>query len=180
MRGTVTGLGTPYPLRGFLPAVLQEDEFVGRWTAGLDDVLAPVVSTLDCLTAYLDPVTAPADFLDWLAGWFGVVLDENLPLSRRRALVAAALGLYQARGTLAGLRTQLELVSGGRVEIEDSGGVGSAQAPNSVLPGSDVPTLTVRVALPADTAQVSERTLHDLIQADKPAHVAHRLEVTRW
>jgi hypothetical protein len=27
-----------------------------------------------------------------VAGWFGVVLDENLPLSRRRPVVAAALG----------------------------------------------------------------------------------------
>ena len=109
MRGTVTGLATPYPLRTMLPAVLREDDFLERWTAGLDDVLAPVVSTLDCLAAYLDPATAPTDFLAWLAGWFGVVLDENLPLERRRASVAGAVRLYRARGTLAGLRAQLEL-----------------------------------------------------------------------
>jgi phage tail-like protein len=178
MRGTVSGLATPYPLRTLLPAVLQEDEFVVRWTAGLDDVLAPVVSTLDCLTAYLNPATAPADFLDWLAGWFGVVLDENLPLDRRRASVAGAMRLYQVRGTVAGLRAQLELVSGGRVEISDSGGVASARTPNSALPGEDVPMLTIRLVLPDGAHPVSERTLHELIAADKPAHVAHRLEVS--
>ena len=180
MRGSVPGLAMPYPLRTLLPSVLQEDEFVGRWTEGLDDVLAPVVSTIDCLVAYLDPSTAPADFLDWLSGWFGIVLDENLPLPRRRAAVAGAMRLYQARGTVAGLRAQVELVSGGRVEIQDSGGVGSAQAPGSPLPGDDVPTVVVRVSLPEGAPPVSERTLDDLIAAGKPAHVAHRLEVTTW
>lgn len=179
MRGAVLGLGTPYPLHTLLPAVLREDDFVTRWTAGLDDVLAPIVSTMDCMAAYLNPTTAPADFLEWLAGWFGVVLDENLPEDRRRASVAGAVRLYQVRGTIAGLRAQLELVSGGQVDIEDSGGVAAARQPNSPLPGDDVPTLVVRVALPADDP-VSERTLQELIVADKPAHVAHRLEVTRW
>jgi phage tail-like protein len=180
MRGAVSGLATPYPLRDLMPAVLQEDEFLERWTAGLDDVLAPIISTVDCLAAYLDPATAPTDFLVWLAGWFGVVMDENLPIERRRASVSGAVRLYQARGTLAGLRTQLELVSGGRVEITDSGGVAAARVPDSPLPGDDVPMLVVRVALPPDSEPVSERTLHELIAADKPAHVAHRLEVTRW
>lgn len=180
MRGTVPGLATPYPLRDMLPAVLREDGFLERWTAGLDDVLAPIVSTLDCLTAYIDPTTAPTDFLAWLAGWFGVVLDESLPIERRRASVAGAVRLYRARGTLAGLTAVLELVSGGRVEITDSGGVAAARAPDSALPGDDVPMLVVRVALPPDAEPVGERTLQELIAADKPAHVAHRLEVTRW
>jgi phage tail-like protein len=177
MRGTVGGLATPYPLHTLLPAVLQEDEFTVRWTSGLDAVLAPIVSTLDCLAAYLDPATAPADFLTWLGDWFGIALDENLPAHRSRAAVAGAVRLYRARGTVAGLRERLELVSGGQVDITDSGGVAAAVVPNSPLPGTAVPMLTVRVTLPPGAPPVSERTLDALIAADKPAHVAHRLEV---
>jgi phage tail-like protein len=176
-RGAVRGLDMPYPLWTLLPAVLQEDEFTVRFTAGLDDVLAPAVSALDCLPAYLDPDTAPADFLAWLAGWFDLTLAEDLPPARRRAAVAAAVPLSQVRGTPEGLRRQLELATGAEVEVTDSGGVGVGRTPGSALPGSDVPTVTVRVTLPAGAAALDERLLHELITAGKPAHVAHRLEV---
>ena len=46
-------------------------------TTGLDQVLAPVFSTLDGLEAYVDPGTAPSDFLDWLASWVGIELDQH-------------------------------------------------------------------------------------------------------
>ncbi|MFF5070719.1 hypothetical protein ACFY2R_05770 [Micromonospora olivasterospora] len=41
MRGALAGLLMPYPAGSFLPAVYQEDDFVMRWTAALDEVLAP-------------------------------------------------------------------------------------------------------------------------------------------
>lgn len=178
MRGTVDDLGMPYPLRTLMPSVFQEDDFTVRWTTGLDDVLAPVVSALDCVTAYLDPATAPADFLDWLAGWFGVAPDETLPLARRRAAVTSAVDLYRMRGTPAGLRARLELLCGGRVEVTDSGGAAWSQEPNTPPPGDDVPWLHVRVFAAADDP-VSERAVDELVAADKPAHVAHQLEVIR-
>jgi phage tail-like protein len=178
MRGTVDDLDMPYPLRTLMPSVFQEDEFTVRWTTGLDDVLAPIVSTLDCIAAYLDPATAPADFLDWLAGWFGVAMDENLPLSRRRAAVTGAVDLYRMRGTSSGLRARLELAAGVPVEVTDSGGVAWSQTPNTDPPGEDVPWLVVRV-LAGETDVVAERTLDELIAADKPAHVGHQVEVIR-
>ena len=45
MRGTVTGLDSPHPLGGLMPAVYQDDNFTMRWTAALDDVLAPVMAS---------------------------------------------------------------------------------------------------------------------------------------
>jgi phage tail-like protein len=178
MRGTVDDLAMPYPLRTLMPSVFQEDDFTVRWTSGLDDVLAPVVSTLDCLTAYLDPATAPEDFLDWLAGWFGVAMDENLPLSSRRAAVTGAVDLYRMRGTPDGLRARLALASGADVEVTDSGGVAWSQTPDTEPPGEDVPWLRVRV-FPGETGTVTERVLDEMVAADKPAHVAHQLEVIR-
>jgi phage tail-like protein len=176
MRGTLPGLVTPHPLGELLPAVLQEDEFIMRWTSAFDDVLAPVVTTLDCITAYIDPLLAPEDFLQWLSSWFGAVLDENWPEERRRAVVAASAGLYRSRGTLSGLRAHLELVAGGRVEVSDNGGVAWSVTPDAELPGNPVPTLTVRITDPGQP-QVNVKALDAFISAIKPAHLVHRLEV---
>jgi phage tail-like protein len=176
MRGTVTGLGTPYPLHTLLPAVYQEDNFTPRFTAAIDEVIAPIVSSLDCLAAYLDPKLAPVDFLDWMSTWFSEVLDENWPPGRRRQFVADAVEMFRIRGTLAGLRKELELGSGGRVEIAESGGVSWSRKPNAELPGEDVPRLAVRV-LVDDPDAVDRAALEALIAAAKPAYIVHRLEV---
>ena len=57
----------------------QDDSFALGFTAALDEVLAPVFNSLDNLDSYLDPELSPEDFLDWLAGWLGLVLDEDWP-----------------------------------------------------------------------------------------------------
>ena len=77
-------------------------------------MLAPVLSTIDNLDAYLDPWLTPPDFLDWLAGWFGLELDATWPEERRRALVANALELGRWRGTVIGLALLVELYTGER------------------------------------------------------------------
>lgn len=176
MRGTLPGLGTPYPLETMLPTVLQEDSFTRRLVAGIDEVLAPVVSTLDCLEAYLDPLLAPADFLEWMSTWFSEVLDENWPIARRRQFVTMAVETFRTRGTVAGLRRELELSSGGQVEINESGGVAWSLKPESELPGEDVPRLAVRIVVD-DVSAADHAALDALIRAAKPAHVVHRLEV---
>lgn len=178
MRGSVPGLGTPYPIGSLMPAVYQEDGFTMRWTAAVDDVLAPVISALDCLGAYVDPLLAPDDFLPWLAGWFGAVLDENWPTARQRQAIARSAELYRQRGTLAGLRAVLEMATGGEVDIVDSGGTSWSPVPGSPLPGEDVPRVAVRVTV-SDPAQVDVAALNELLAAVKPAHVVHKLEVTR-
>ena len=90
-RGTVPGLSSPYRIAEFLPSVYQEDDpFIQRFTAGLDEVLAPVLSTLDCIDAYVDPHLTPEDFLGWLGSWVGAVVDDETPLALRRAAVGQA------------------------------------------------------------------------------------------
>jgi phage tail-like protein len=181
MRGTVLGLGTPYPLASLLPAVYQEeDPFIGRFTAGLDDVLATVIATLDCLDAYVDPMVAPEDFLAWIAGWVGVTVNENAPVELHRASVAQAAELHRLRGTLAGLRTSLELLTGGEVEVADSGGTTVSNRPGATAPGNPSPWLRVRVTVPTETAWSADALLaavESAVQAAKPAHVQHIVEV---
>lgn len=176
MRGMVTGLRMPYPLETLLPAVLQEDSFVRRLTAGLDEVLAPAVSALDCLEAYVDPLLAPADFLEWVSSWFSEVLDENWPPRRRRQFAAQAVEMFRTRGTPAGLRRELELSSGGQVEISESGGVTWSLKPAAELPGEAVPHLAVRIVVD-DVSAADPEVLEGLIRASKPAHVVQSLEV---
>lgn len=179
MRGTVEGLASPYPIGGMLPAVFQEDEFTQRFTAGLDDVLAPVVSTLDCLEHYLDPTLAPEDFLPWLAGWIDVDLGTSPDPVRRRRLLAAAGDLYRRRGTAGGLRDHLWLMFGGRVEVED-GAVVSARTTPSTVGGAgqrgeqSSPLVTVRIA---PEVPVDQATVERFVAAAKPAHVPHAVEV---
>src|SRR5262249_24811771 len=141
MRGSLNGLANSRPVVELMPAVYQEGQFTGRVTAVLDDVLAPILATLDCLDAYIDPLLAPTDFLDWLAAWVGIPLHDEIPLDRRRILVANAVRLHRLRGTMTGLRIQVELLTGGRAELRDNGGVSWSGTPGGLLPGEETPRL---------------------------------------
>ncbi|MFL6124707.1 phage tail protein [Actinophytocola sp.] len=174
---TVFGtLPSPYPLIRYLPAVFGEDPFAVRFTAAFDDVLATMVNPIDCVHAYVDPLLAPEPFVDWLASWLGVVLDESWPLSARRAVIAEAVDLFRMRGTMAGLRRHLSVVVAGEVSIVESGGVSV-----SVRPRPDPPTDVehwVRVQVrPRYPDAVSEAAVEAVIRAAKPVHVVHSLEV---
>jgi phage tail-like protein len=176
MRGTVLGLRSPHPIGGLLPSAYAEDSLAQRFTGALDEVLAPVLSTLDCLDAYFDPALAPADFVDMLAAWVALPLDESWTLDRRRALVAAAVDLHRRRGTPSGLAELVALATGGRVEILESGGCVASEQPGSRLPGTSRPGLHVRVWVP-DPRAVDAGRLANLVAASKPAHLPHSVEV---
>lgn len=172
MRGTPTGLRTPYPLGELLPAVFQDDELLMRFTAAIDDLLAPAITTLDCLPAYVDPALAPADFLPWLAGWVGTGLDETWSEARQREAIARAVELHRGRGTVDGLRRQLELASGGEVEIHDTGGVTW-----SLEPLDDTDPEPAQLTVVVRGGSLSEDALHAVVDAAKPASAVHQVRV---
>src|ERR1700736_4021559 len=99
MRAAVSGLTSPHPLGPALPAVYQEDDFTQRWMAGFDEVLAPVLCTLDNLDVYFDPDLAPHDFVAWLAGWVGLAVEDTWTSEALRRVVEQAVELYRWRGT---------------------------------------------------------------------------------
>ena len=176
MRGLIVGLPTPHSMADGLPAVFQEDAFAMRLVSAFDEVLAPEMLALDNLDAYLDPMTAPADFLEWLGGWAGVVLDETWPLDQQRDFVARATQLYSLRGTMKGLAGTVALYSGTEPEIEDSGGTAVGYSADGPLPGSESPMLKVRVRV-ADGRSVDPRRMNALVEAAKPAHLPHTIEI---
>jgi phage tail-like protein len=172
----VEGLANPRPLVEQLPAALQEDDFCCRFVAALDEVVAPLFATLDCFDSYLDPALAPEDFVDWLASWVGIEVDETWPADRRRTLVDNAVVLYRIRGTAPGLAAHLRLYSGATPEIEESGGCVWSQAAGTPFPGQPRPHLTVRLQVAGDEG-VRLSTVSRIVAASRPAHVPYVVEL---
>ena len=175
-RGHVAGMVSSVPLGPTLPGLYQEDDFTQRFMSAFDEVLAPVLSTIDNFSAYLDPALTPEDFLDWLAGWVGVLLDETWPIERRRAFVAVAAQLYKTRGTAAGLAAQVRLFTAGEVEVKESGGSAWSPTADAEPPGSPDFSVTVKVTPPAK-GKIEVARLNALVAAAKPAHIKHTVEV---
>jgi len=177
-RGTVDGLASAHPLADLLPGVYLEDELARGFARGLDTVLAPVFLTLDCLDAYVAPGLTPEDYLPWLASWVGVTLGETWPVERKRRVVAAAVTMHRDRGTRAGLRAQLELLTdGGEVEVHDSGGTLWSDDPDVEPPGSPVPALRIVVRVD-DPSSVDHELLRAAVRDARPAHLPFTVEVT--
>ena len=180
MRGMVPKLPNPVPLVTRLPAILQEDDFLNRALPAFDDLIAPVYSTLDNLEAYVRPEYAPADFLEWLAGWVDVDLDEEWTEEQRRRIVADAAMLHRRLGTPGGIRDVLQLAAGpdATVDVEESGGTSWSTDPGGPLPGSSeavvVITITVPSGDPADLARRFERVTAGVV----PAYLSTRLSVS--
>ncbi|MDH6113648.1 phage tail-like protein [Kitasatospora sp. MAP12-15] len=179
-RRAVAGLASPHPLGERLPGVYAEDDFTQRFLGAFDDVLAPVFAVLDCLDSYWAPEVAPADFLDWLAGWVAAETSaradgEPAPLAERRALVAEAIPSHRLRGTARGLVERLRQLDV-EAEVIDSGGSSWSATPNGPLPGTPRPAVLVRVRT-ADRSAASLRRIEALVERERPAHVDFRVEL---
>lgn len=80
------------------------------WTTELD-------GRIDALPRLLDPRRVPAEALPWLADFVALSFDARLREGVRRRLLAEAVELYRARGTLPGLTRLLSLIAEGPVQI---------------------------------------------------------------
>jgi phage tail-like protein len=165
-----------HPIGDRLPAIYLEDGFTLRFTTALDEVLAPVIAVLDGFADYLDPNLAPEDFLDWLTRWVALDVDEYWTAEQRRQLVGNAVELHRWRGTVRGLAAQVRLLTGGEVEVTDSGACVATNRPGQPLPGTDPARVLVRVRVP-DPASVDQTGLTATIREAVPVHVMVNLEV---
>ncbi|CCH32457.1 phage tail protein I [Actinosynnema sp. NPDC047251] len=173
-RAALPELPSTHPIGEMLPGLYAVDDFTQRFTSGLDSVLSSILSTMDNLTAYLDPALAPEDFVSWLASWVSADLDPAWPLARRREVVHRAVDLHRRRGTAVGLRELLEVSLGVRAEVLDGPGVRWSTTPDTELPGEPVEVVVVRVR---GAGAVDRELVEALVAAVCPVHVRCAVEV---
>jgi phage tail-like protein len=154
----------------YLPPIYSADDFMGRFLLIFETILSPIERTVGNLHYYFDAQMAPPEVLPWLASWLGLALDERWPEEQRRALILAAVELYQWRGTRRGLSEFLRLYTSLTPEIVESG-VGRRGATDA-----DSFRFVVRFRVP-DPAQVDRAMLEAIIEAEKPAHTGYTLEI---
>ncbi len=177
MRGLIEELPTPAPLVSILPSMLREDVFARQLCGGLDEVLAPVLLSLDSFPAYLDVDTTPEDMLPWLAQWLGVSVDPSRDTEGQRELVGMAGDLHAVRGTRAGLALAVRTALGIEVTVSETGASGWSTESGGTLPGEAMPRVVVTVPEGAAAGLDPER-LEVVIRSAVPAHVRYRVQLS--
>ncbi|MFN3254057.1 MAG: phage tail protein [Ilumatobacter sp.] len=107
-----------------LPVGMTDDDFFVRFVTIFQRMADTVLDQVDNLEHVFDPTVAPDNMVRQMAEWFGVDwVDSSLDDRLQRQIVLAYADLIQWRGTKIGLRKLLELLTGGPVEVHDTGGV---------------------------------------------------------
>jgi phage tail-like protein len=190
---------------GYLPAVYARRDaddpsgavFLERMLALPEAKLTDVEARYEDVARQLNPAAASADWLRFLAAWYGLVFDPSWPIERRRRLVAAAHDLFARRGTVEGLRRYLEIYTGTSPAIVE-GFQYRTNAAGSAVIGGDAVVLGRAALGPAvpDTgalahtfsiwvfgaggacgAEVTARAARAIIDSVKPAHTSYELHV---
>ncbi len=146
----------------YLPPIYDEHPFLGQFLLAFEGILLPVEQTVDNFDLFLQPSTTPTSFLDQLAAWLGMTLDEKWPEDKRRAVVAEAADLFRRRGTLRGLSRHLEIYTDTEPEISEP---------------EDHPHHFHVLLTPPRGANLHRATVERIIQANKPAHATYSLEI---
>jgi phage tail-like protein len=101
----------------YLPAVYQDDvagrHVLDRLLALTDTVLAEVETEIEDFWLHLDPESAPAGTLPWLASWFDFRFHASWDEATRRRILAHVIEIWAWRGTARGLEQLLMLQDGG-------------------------------------------------------------------
>lgn len=180
----------------YLPEIYHGDDLMNRLLMLAESFWQPIDGQIQQPDVYYDPGLAPEDFLDWLASWIGVPVDQRIPQERKRKLLGAALSLYQRYGTRSALVEFLRLYTGGEVEIYEH------RAENFVLgqraqlgltmalgqqnfPHTFTVKLTVRRqdmldffgGQPVNAEKLYRQRIEAIIEAQKPAHTAFNLNL---
>src|SRR5215475_4703854 len=176
MRGLMPGSAIAHPVAAQLPGVYQGEAVVEAFCAALDEVLAPVVLTLDSMPAYFDPQTTPQDMLAWLAGWLGINIDNAPPIAEQRAVIRAGADVLRWRGTAKGLREAIHLETGLDADIVDTGAVDWSSTPETPLPGEAGDRVIVRI-IAAEPDMIDVGLVDKVVASNVPAAVNHGIEV---
>lgn len=147
-------------LISYLPGIFQND-FMQRFMGIFEAILTPIEWNIDNFDLFLDPGTAPSDFMPWLANWFVLTFDSTWNEAQRRQLMAEAHQIYARRGTPWALSRILEIYTGEQPLIDDQ--------------SQELEPHTFQVTLPVASQLVNVDLVKALINANKPAHTSYSL-----
>lgn len=165
--GTPPGMIPPglalesHRLLDYLPGIYHT-EFMARFLGIFEAILTPIEWNIDNFDLYLNPATAPRDFIPWLANWFDIVFDPSWTEVQQRHLLEEAYSIYARRGTRGALSRVLEIYTD--------------QTPTIIDADPDLEPFTFTVILPAVAAGMEREMIERLIDAHKPAHTLYTLE----
>ncbi len=150
----------------------------------IDAALAPVENPLPPAGALLR-----SEFLDYLASWVALALDQNWDLAKKREWTRRIVPLYKRRGTRDGLQDYLTTFVGDQVRLDELDGGITLAVDNTTLGVdtfiADAPAYFFRVRItygfpphPFDflvwnNLLAGTRAIVDL---EKPAHTYYQLE----
>ncbi|MCK6546764.1 phage tail protein [Myxococcota bacterium] len=115
----ISALRVHYPrfsyLERYLPAIYREEEtsasFVDRFLANAEGTSTELEGRIANAQVLFDPTAVPAEWLDWLASWMGVVFEPSWDEPRRRLFLKNAHRFHRMRGTIGGLSALLRLAT---------------------------------------------------------------------
>jgi len=178
-RRSVDGLRTPFPLVNAVPAMLAEDPFVQRMLPAFDEVLAPIISTLDCFPSYLDPEIAPMDMVTYMASWLFPMYEDQLSEEGLRHALATVVERSGWRGTARGVLEALETFNLASIDVQDSGSTVVSTKPTDPDTWPEVAPPTVKVVCVAGAhATLDDEQINNILRVLVPAHVILTVEAT--
>ena len=171
-RALIPGLPSPFPLRDYAPSMLAGDRVTNLFLDTFDEVLAPIISTLDCYNAYLDADLAPMDFIDYMSTWLLVSSEQGWTDAMKRQALANAVLRSRWRGTTQSISDRVTELFGGTCEVTDSGDVKTANEfeDPSTWSAANPPQVTVKFT-PDNGSNVKESDIRAALQSVLPAHV---------
>ena len=116
----LTWIKTHYPRESYLeylPSVYQEDDesrlFLERFLSIFQTELDGFDYLIDTIwLRLLDPASADARFLPWLAAWMALATDPTWSDATLRSMIKGAFASYRLRGTVAGLEQAIRAYGG--------------------------------------------------------------------
>lgn len=111
----------------YLPALFSIEQgpgaagsdFLDRYLSLFESVLTPLEGEISQTWRGASAAGTPADALDWLANWVGVIPDSALGEAGKRRLIGAAARLAPWHATLTGLEGLLDVATNGGVQRGD-------------------------------------------------------------
>jgi phage tail-like protein len=185
----------------YLPAVLRQSPFLGRFLLAFEAVLSGVDESsipedpaleryrklaglervLDGIDRFFDPARTDPEFLPWLAQWVATSLRDDWSEQTKRTFLASIVPLYRERGTRAGIEKVLHL-SGDEAQVVDfhdglhedleATHFGSLPKP----PHFFGVIVTVNERDPVELARRTRR-VRAIVDREKPAHTYYGLRI---